>query len=1117
MLAAAVAAAQGWGLAAGHDPHDGRRLVWNDEFDGADLDVTKWSFRQTMTTQDAVYDNGPRTVRVEDGVLKLMVGRSGNAAKPWLLPQGVTTADGMSFKYGYLEMRARLPCRDGAWSGFWTQTTESLRKANYMAEVDIFEFVTENSLGSTFHKWGLTAPRQHDKGTDGGSYAFDRNDDLSNEFHVYGFEWSPSEMSFYVDGNRYWTRAIDNAHDFGSALPGMEGFHDYMFVILNNEIFTSSSTAVMYGGLAALPDDTPLPVNYWVDWVRLYQNPNDEYLCLKTNDRQMVRHSPGTAWSEGGNPAADSQGATWAASRREKANDPIASGALLAKKVQTDRKTGFAANDSSGAEIFVVRGTDAYEEGGCVFSPGEIVFKPTSRGYGNWRVALTFEVPCNGWYAMSARFRAADTTVAGRVDTSVLVGGQVLQQEELVRSGNGQPCWGYACTFAHKFLSKGTQIEFVVGPEWQDSTSDTWWNGHLNDATALTLSIVEEKGLGDETRLSVADLGRAIGGLTEQTSGSTGTFPDESGLGTWSLCQFDRTQAFVDETVRKPLSRVSANDVGTRGVAFRSSVSDADDPQVKINGGERAGELSVTERKWACPYDTVAPGEVLVNPSDGQCVGIRFVPEQAGGYVVSVKARDLAMSQDTGGTWGHSGVDVTLAVNGRGLASSRVSAELQSVSGCYQWMFAQTDVLPLQKGDHVDLVIDPRDSAARDATGLSVQVFKVRSSVVGLPTAYAMRVDVPVGETVRMDGTFADALGTMDMEKTGPGVLRSSSAMAGYVGNITVEEGTLMTSGSGDLGTTSCVDVRGAHVVMSPAEDESVWGHGGMMIGYRADGGIGYFGPERQDVSWTYCADGPGPQLGLVNWPKRNPETFCSRGYIWNREVTNVTYKVFVGVPYQNYVYLDGVNVYNNKRDNWDGTYAMTLTPGPHSIDIITVAYGTDGPRSDSDKPHLNGELMRDPGNGYLFTTDTVSRAEVLLEIPCRNANFTFGGNSILDANGRPIEMTDLSGFVTVENATSCKIEGTWTIRAADIGKELLTVTGDRPLTFDNVTIAVDDVNAIPQTQRHWDLCAAESIAGFPAGAVLEGTDCIWKLVMSPDGKTAGIEWHAKGMTFIVR
>lgn len=315
-------------------------------------------------------------------------------------------------------------------------------------------------------------------------------------------------------------------------------------------------------------------------------------------------------------------------------------------------------------------------------------------------------------------------------------------------------------------------------------------------------------------------------------------------------------------------------------------------------------------------------------------------------------------------------------------------------------------------------------------------------------------------------------------------------------------------------------DVSGTAVVNLPSSDR-YWGHGGMMIGYRADGSFTLFTPGRQDVSWSYCAEGPGPQLGLVNWPLHNPETFCSRGYIWNREATNVTYTVFVGVPYQNYMYLDGVNVYNNKRDNWGGTYAMTLTPGPHSIDIITVAYGTGGPRSDNDKPRIvDGAILQDPGNGYLFTTDTVDRATVLLEHSHKLSNIALAGSSVLDAGGLPVEITNFTGVPEVANTPACMLKGVWTLTAADInaGKVLNVTEGS--FTFDNVTIAIDDVDAIAHADHAWRhvICtAAEPIAGIQTDVVFQGAKRTWKLVLSDNGKELALEYQPNGMTVIVR
>jgi hypothetical protein len=78
-----------------------------------------------------------------------------------------------------------------------------------------------------------------------------------------------------VDGKKYGSCPIDEAHDFhADTVPGMDGFHDFESVIFNNEIFTP--------GHGWCPDehritaDDKLPIEYWIDWVRLWQKDGEE-------------------------------------------------------------------------------------------------------------------------------------------------------------------------------------------------------------------------------------------------------------------------------------------------------------------------------------------------------------------------------------------------------------------------------------------------------------------------------------------------------------------------------------------------------------------------------------------------------------------------------------------------------------------------------------------------------------------------------------------------------------------------------------------------------------------------------------------------------------------------
>lgn len=283
----AICAAQAHAAA---DPCAGRRLVWGDEFDGKTLDSSKWGFRQTMHGADCVYVNDSRTVRLEDGCLHLLVIPSGDPGHPWMLPQGVTTHEGMGFKYGYLEMRGRVPFRHGAWPSFWLTSTFRFRDAPYEAEIDIFEsFSSTNAVVYNLHKWttdGKRAMLPNGEGHASRSFTFPKAETLNNEFHVYGFEWTPAEMSFWIDGEKYASVPVDEAHDFSpDGFPGMGCFHDFQSVIFNNEIF--SPCRHWCPDKYRLSPDESLPIDYWIDWVRLWQKDGEE-ICFPTREKDAT-------------------------------------------------------------------------------------------------------------------------------------------------------------------------------------------------------------------------------------------------------------------------------------------------------------------------------------------------------------------------------------------------------------------------------------------------------------------------------------------------------------------------------------------------------------------------------------------------------------------------------------------------------------------------------------------------------------------------------------------------------------------------------------------------------------------------------------------------------------
>lgn len=260
----------------------GRKLVWHDEFDGSAINNNKWCFLRAMWGRDSEYDNTEKCARIENGNLHLQIHKSEKSGMTVALPESLTTKNTMNFKYGYLEMRCKIPYRHGAWPGYWMKSDTSFAKAPYMAEIDIFEvFSSENMAVCNLHKW---TPEKHTLLPDGeGSpkrgYVFEDYSNLNNEYHIYGFEWNEEFTAFYVDGKKYAQFSVKEEDDFSpDVLPGMSCFHDFHYILLNNEVFTNGKSWKPEWWV--LKEADPLPIDYWVDWIRLYQNPEKEEIVF---------------------------------------------------------------------------------------------------------------------------------------------------------------------------------------------------------------------------------------------------------------------------------------------------------------------------------------------------------------------------------------------------------------------------------------------------------------------------------------------------------------------------------------------------------------------------------------------------------------------------------------------------------------------------------------------------------------------------------------------------------------------------------------------------------------------------------------------------------------------
>ena len=272
----------------------GRRLIWHDEFTAPQIDWEKWGMIHSMNCKNRIYDNSEKHIRIEDNNLHMQIHRCGDS---YSHSEGIATRYNMNFKYGYLEMRAKIPYRHCAWPGFWMLGNTPFHNDNigWFAEIDIFEvFSNKNRVSPNLHKWGK-AGHEMLPGVENNmerAYEFKDYENLNDEYHNYGFLWDEHEMSFWIDDYCYFKSVIDDKASFVSErYPTTEGFHEFMYVILNNDMFTKESEWLPEG-FAATPED-PMPIDYRVDWIRLYQNPDTDEIVYadeikEANDKKMA-------------------------------------------------------------------------------------------------------------------------------------------------------------------------------------------------------------------------------------------------------------------------------------------------------------------------------------------------------------------------------------------------------------------------------------------------------------------------------------------------------------------------------------------------------------------------------------------------------------------------------------------------------------------------------------------------------------------------------------------------------------------------------------------------------------------------------------------------------------
>ena len=240
----------------------GYEIVWQDEFDGTELDTTKWrGHGQGFDGVPVMQYEGEYGVsgyscsdclEVKDGNLTISI-RYEDGSNPGK-PEGWYFASIDSYpsffgSYGYFECRCKLAKAVAGNCAFWLNSPSAYDSSvpkEEGNEIDIMESMRygvdhEGSVENNIHYFDATGHQKlHARWVivDGNPY---------EEFHTYGVKWDKSGYTFYVDGKEC------RKTDFGLA-------HGPEYIVLSN-FMRDFKTKRIEGDSA----------DFVVDYVRVYQ------------------------------------------------------------------------------------------------------------------------------------------------------------------------------------------------------------------------------------------------------------------------------------------------------------------------------------------------------------------------------------------------------------------------------------------------------------------------------------------------------------------------------------------------------------------------------------------------------------------------------------------------------------------------------------------------------------------------------------------------------------------------------------------------------------------------------------------------------------------------------
>jgi len=236
----------------------GKTLVWADEFNGTGLNTSDWNYdvgdgcpNCGWGNNELEYYTAGDNLTFQSGKMIIEARKENKNGKSYTSSR-LTTLNKRSFKFGRVDIRAKLPSGQGIWPAFW-MLGDNFPTAGWPAcgEIDIMELLGHqpSKVYSTIHYKAGTGSRNIEKSLVTAS-------SLADEFHVYSLVWETDKIKTMVDD-----KVIG---EFSAAdVAGTYPFNEKFFFIFNIAVggnWPGSPNATTY-----------FPQWMMVDYIRVFQ------------------------------------------------------------------------------------------------------------------------------------------------------------------------------------------------------------------------------------------------------------------------------------------------------------------------------------------------------------------------------------------------------------------------------------------------------------------------------------------------------------------------------------------------------------------------------------------------------------------------------------------------------------------------------------------------------------------------------------------------------------------------------------------------------------------------------------------------------------------------------